>query len=167
MRLPKLAVMISLLAGLSLAPEPATAQYPYPDRYPRRTVVRGSEQVAVAAHRLSESATRLYYVLRNNTGFSHITDDALQLARNAERLHRLVERGTTPQVLDRSMRELQREYVHMRQMLQRAHGAHHARAVVDTWSAVAAELEKLALVTGVDADLCAGATTYSYRDYHH
>ena len=166
MRLPKHAVIVSLLAGLSLAPEQATAQYPYPDRT-QRTIVRGSERIASAAHRLSESATKLYYVLRNNTGFSHITDDALQLARRAERFHRLVERGTTPHILDRNMRELQREYVHMRQMLQRAHGAHHASAIVDTWSDVAAELEKLSLVSGVDADLCAVPTTYSYRDYHH
>ncbi len=109
----------------------------------------GSEDVAVLAHRFSDSALQLFRTIRSVEGYSHLADDARHLAMTAEEFHRTLESGSDYPELIRDFRAMHREYQHVRAQFFRSHQTHHIGHLVDEWAQVASGYEVLALSMGV------------------
>ncbi len=139
------------------APAVASAQYAPRPGVPGPGPVYMDESVADAAHRLSRRAANLYRITMRMQGYSHLSNDSLNLARAAERFHQSVEGAARgPRDVLNDFMILQQQYYHLRGEFFRAHRAHHIPIVVDHWASMVQEFERLALTLGVpENQLCA------------
>lgn len=116
----------------------------------------GPEDVRGAARQIAVRATQLARTMQNLEGYSPLAAEARRFARTAQLFERSVRSGAPyPQVLS-SFEELQRDYYDMRTAFFRAHRSHHVEGVVELWTSLVANFERLALTLGVEEDaLCA------------
>lgn len=84
-------------------------------------------EVSEAAHELDATAGHFARVVRQNTGYSHLSVDATRLARSADHLHSLVEGGADYFHIQSDWQRVQQDFSHLEHAFERAHGSHHDR----------------------------------------
>lgn len=165
-----------MLATAATVPAQAQPQQPY--QQPRRPYQsepqgryqyenapwRSRETVAAAVHRLSQRTAQLANDMQGATGFSHLSDDAAQLAQSAEHFHEMVEQGTPYRHLVGDYRNLEQSYYHMRDMVMQAQRGRFIQRIDNDWLAVANAWENLAMTIGASgANVCPGRRGYQQQ----
>jgi hypothetical protein len=152
--------LLAIAALLSLAwalPSIGSAQE-YGRRYGPRAAPPGEAPIVIhpddlsgSAHQLSMSAFRLYRVVRTATGESQLTNDSLQLARAAEAFHQSVETpGRNERFVYEDFLRLSGQYHQVRERFFRAYRSLQLPQIVDDWTRMVNDYERLALTVGVE-----------------
>ena len=92
------------------------------------------EQLAAAAHAMSESSEHVAHFLRATDGLSYLTDDALALARSAEMFHQMVESGAPLPQLVSDFNGMSREFQMLARAVEGAHDVHHGGHFQQDWA---------------------------------
>lgn len=132
-----IASLVTLLLLASAAP--ASAQ-----------VYRGRENIAEAAHALSEDADRFAERLRSEGGFADVQDDARVFAARAERLHAMIEHGTRYQAVVARLDRLQDDHARLRLALLESMQRNYEGGLLSQWARVTYDLDRLIIETGVE-----------------
>lgn len=115
----------------------------------------GPGQVRQAAQQIALRATELARSMRDLEGYSPLAAEAQRFARTARIFERSVRSGAPYDQVLSSFEVLQREYYTMREAFFRAHRTHHVQGVVNAWTTLVANYERLALALGIDeSQLC-------------
>ncbi len=121
----------------------------------------GPQDVRASAEQLAGRANQLAQTMRNLEGYSPLSTQARRFARTASIFARSVRSGAPyPQVVQ-SFQVLQNEYYEMRNAFFQAHRAHHVAGVVNVWTSLVSNYERLALSLGIEENqLCAAPGNY-------
>ena len=95
-----------------------------------------SNEIMHEAHDLDNSANHFARLLRNRSGYSHLTHDAKKLARAASHLHRVTENGSSCEHIRNDFRNVTREFRHLKRQLRNTHEDHHNGHVMQDFDEV-------------------------------